>query len=166
MIIGLLGDYGAALSTAQRGSSNGALSGWTKGQAMAAVNLGYFHVMVGQDDEAVRSLKATPSHFRRQPAYRIAIAETLAQAEFAKSRFMEASNILEGIDEADFPSLRWYDVSFTLRVAKFCLRRDDGWRHESARRLVSHCRKGLGTRMHPPLFCVALSEQRRPRVFP
>jgi tetratricopeptide (TPR) repeat protein len=124
-VLGLRGDYDAAVQLALRGAASASTAGWAKGQALAAANLGFFYVMLGQETEALRWIKTAPHQFRQQPAYRLAIAETLAQAEYAKQRFEQANDLLDCSEFGRPSNLSWYDLSCHVTRSRIMLARGD-----------------------------------------
>jgi DNA-binding NtrC family response regulator len=122
---GLLGDYSKAVELTRRASGYAAEAGWAKGQAMTAANLAYFFVMMGREAEAQEQLTTLPSQYADQPAYRAAIAETLAQAEFVRMEFQRAQDILEGAQSLELPNLRWYNLSSHITRSQILLAKGD-----------------------------------------
>jgi DNA-binding NtrC family response regulator len=120
-VLGLRGNYSAAIDLALSGAAQASSSGWAKGQAMAGSNLAFFYVMLGQEHEARHWLETIPPTFRKQPAYQIALAETRAQAEFSKGNFLEATRLLEDSEAAQLPNLKWYGLSRHITRTKIML---------------------------------------------
>ena len=81
--------------------------------------------MQGRTAEAKRWLENTPPRFRRTPAYRVAIAETLAQAEFAHGDFEGALNILDEADVDGNAHLGWYRISIAITKTHILLAKGD-----------------------------------------
>jgi hypothetical protein len=110
----LLGDYEAAITLTQRAASESTAGGWTKGLALAAMNLGYFFVMLGREKDANDWLRVIPQQCLDHPTYRVAICETVAQAEYSKRCFQRSQELIDGLDFTGMPGLRWYEVSCQL----------------------------------------------------
>ncbi len=66
-----------------------------------------------------------PYHFRRTPAYRVAISETLAQAKFASGDFNGALRILDETDVDGDAHLDWYRVSIAITKTHVLLAQGD-----------------------------------------
>ena len=124
-VLGLCGNYLGAVNLATRGAADAAASGWLKGQALACTNLAFFYVMLGRDADAKQWLDSMPSRFRRTPAYRVAIAETLAQAEFSRGEFDVALRLLDDTDIDEVAHLDWYRVSRAITKTHILLASGD-----------------------------------------
>jgi DNA-binding NtrC family response regulator len=127
-VLGLKGHFTAAVELALKGAEAASASGWAKGQAMAGSNLAYFYTMLGKEAEAARWLNTIPAVFRSQPAYCIAITETLAQAALCKGNFEEAASLLEEPEIEHLPNLRWYGLSRHITRTQVMLGQGDWMR--------------------------------------
>ena len=176
--LGLKGDFTAAVELALKGAESASASGWAKGQAMAGSNLAYFYTMLGKEAEAAWWLNTIPAVFRNQPAYRIAIAETLAQAAFCKGNFKEAGSLVGEPETEHLPNLRWYGLSRHITRTQIMLGQGDWMRakqhaeagvslaseldNEPARRLLELCSAeacvGLGIDVKATSLCVEYTE--------
>ena len=87
---------------------------------MAGSNLAYFYVMLGDEAAAKTWLEKIPRVFRNLPTYRVAIAETLAQAEFCRHNFDGARRLLEAA-VPPVPNLKWYGLSREVTRAQVML---------------------------------------------
>jgi len=123
-ILTLTGDVAGAVDRAIRGGSSADQSGWSRGKLVAACNLAYLNLVMGDTDSAERQLEAAAKELGLDDSYDLVLLDTRAQLAMRRGDLLHAETLLRSRDCLPSTTARWYGLTIRYTLVRALLLQD------------------------------------------